>query len=143
MGKLIKIIIAVVVLAMIGAGAFFYFMPKEEKAEEEEEKSLSAEEIAELSIDTDIITTNLASSGNFGIVQFNILLSDKETKEEAEKRTAEVRAAIIATVASFTKEDLTGESGISMIEEELITRLANVFKKGKVERVLVTEFKMQ
>lgn len=142
MGKLIKIIIAVVVLAMIGAGAFFYFMPKEEKAEEEE-KSLSAEEIAELSIDTDIITTNLASSGNFGIVQFNILLSDKETKEEAEKRTAEVRAAIIATVASFTKEDLTGESGISMIEEELITRLANVFKKGKVERVLVTEFKMQ
>lgn len=142
MGKLIKIIIAVVVLAMIGAGAFFYFMPKEEKAEEEE-KSLSAEEIAELSIDTDIITTNLASSGNFGIVQFNILLSDKETKEEAEKRTAEVRAAIIATVASFTKEDLTGESGISMIEEELVTRLANVFKKGKVERVLVTEFKMQ
>ena len=142
MGKLIKIIIAVVVLAMIGAGAFFYFMPKEEKAEEEE-KSLSAEEIAELSIDTDIITTNLASSGNFGIVQFNILLSDKDTKEEAEKRTAEVRAAIIATVASFTKEDLTGESGISMIEEELVTRLANVFKKGKVERVLVTEFKMQ
>ena len=141
MGKLIKIIIAVIVLAMIGAGAFFYFMPKEEKAEEE--KSLSAEEIAELSIDTDIITTNLASSGNFGIVQFNILLSDKETKEEAEKRTAEVRAAIIATVASFTKEDLTGESGISMIEEELVTSLANVFKKGKVERVLVTEFKMQ
>ncbi|MEK6268259.1 MAG: flagellar basal body-associated FliL family protein [Planococcus sp. (in: firmicutes)] len=141
MGKIIKIIVAFVVVAAIGAGAYLYFMPKEEKAEEH--KSLSAEEVEELSIDTDIITTNLASSGNFGIVQFNILLSDKETKEEAEKRTAEVRAAVIATVASFTKEELLGESGITMIEEELTGRLTEVMEKGKVERVLVTEFKMQ
>ncbi|ANU24600.1 hypothetical protein GPDM_12292 [Planococcus donghaensis MPA1U2] len=141
MGKIIKIIVAFVVVAAIGAGAYLYFMPKEEKAEEH--KSLSAEEIAEMSIDTDIITTNLASAGNFGVVQFNILLSDKDTKEEAEKRTAEVRAAVISTVASFTKEELIGESGISMIEEELVTRLAEVFEKGTVERVLVTEFKLQ
>ncbi|MCH4827620.1 flagellar basal body-associated FliL family protein [Planococcus halocryophilus] len=141
MGKIIKIIVAFVVVAAIGAGAYLYFMPKEEKAEEH--KSLSAEEVEELSIDTDIITTNLASSGNFGIVQFNILLSDKDTKEEAEKRTAEVRAAVIATVASFTKEELLGESGITMIEEELTGRLTEVMEKGKVERVLVTEFKMQ
>lgn len=142
MGKIVKIIVAVVVLAAICGGAyFFFFMPKDEKAEEH--KSHSAEEIAEMSIDTDVITTNLASAGNFGIVQFNILLSDKETKEEAEKRTAEVRAAVISTVASFTKEDLIGESGIKLIEEELILRLKDVFEKGTVERVLVTEFKLQ
>jgi len=141
MGKIIKIIVAIVVVAAIGVGAYLYFVPKEDKAEEH--KSPSAEEIAEMSIDTDVITTNLASTGNFGIVQFNILLSDKETKEEAEKRTAEVRAAVISTVASFTKDELVGESGIKMIEEELIGRLAEVFEKGTVERVLVTEFKMQ
>ncbi|ANU14809.1 Flagellar biosynthesis protein FliL [Planococcus halocryophilus Or1] len=141
MGKTIKIIVAFIVLVAIGGGAYFYFVPKDDKAEEH--KSHSAEEIAEMSIDTDVITTNLASAGNFGIVQFNILLSDKETKEEAEKRTAEVRAAVISTVASFTKDELVGESGIKMIEEELIGRLAEVFEKGTVERVLVTEFKMQ
>ncbi|ANU26736.1 flagellar basal body-associated FliL family protein [Planococcus versutus] len=141
MGKLKKIIGVVIIAIVIGGGAAFYFLQKDVKAEEE--TSLSAEEVAELSIDTDIITTNLASSGNFGIVQFNILLSDKDTKEEAEKRTAEVRAAIIATVASFTKEELIGESGITMIEEELVTRLTEVFEKGTVERVLVTEFKLQ
>ncbi|MEK6268690.1 MAG: flagellar basal body-associated FliL family protein [Planococcus sp. (in: firmicutes)] len=141
MGKIIKIIVAIVVVAAIGVGAYLYFVPKDDKAEEH--KSPSAEEIAEMSIDTDVITTNLASTGNFGIVQFNILLSDKETKEEAEKRTAEVRAAVISTVASFTKDELVGESGIKMIEEELIGRLAEVFEKGTVERVLVTEFKMQ
>ncbi|MGE6413336.1 flagellar basal body-associated FliL family protein [Planococcus kocurii] len=141
MGKLKKIIGVVIIAIVIGGGAAFYFLQKDVKAEEE--TSLSAEELAELSIDTDIITTNLASSGNFGIVQFNILLSDKDTKEEAEKRTAEVRAAIIATVASFTKEELIGESGITMIEEELVKRLTEVFEKGTVERVLVTEFKLQ
>lgn len=141
MGKLKKIIGIIIVAVVIGGGAVFYFAQKDVEAEEE--KSLSAEEVAELSIDTDIITTNLASSGNFGIVQFNILLSDKETKEEAEKRTAEVRAAIISTVASFTKDELIGESGITMIEEELIMRLTEVFEKGAVERVLVTEFKLQ
>ncbi|ANU09187.1 flagellar basal body-associated protein FliL [Planococcus antarcticus DSM 14505] len=141
MGKLKKIIGVVIVAAVIGGGAAFYFMQKDVEAKED--KSLSAEEVAELSVDTDIITTNLASPGNFGIVQFNILLSDKDTKEEAEKRTAEVRAAVIATVASFTKDELVGESGITLIEEELAARLSEVFEKGKVNRVLVTEFKMQ
>lgn len=141
MGKLKKIMGVLIIAIVIGGGAAFYFLQKDAGAEEE--TSLSAEEIAELSIDTDIITTNLASSGNFGVVQFNILLSDKDTKKEAEKRTAEVRAAIIATVASFTKEELIGESGITMIEEELVKRLTEVFEKGTVERVLVTEFKLQ
>lgn len=141
MGKLKKIIGVVIIAVVIGVGAAFYFVQKDVEAEEE--KPLSAEELAEMSIDTDVITTNLASPGNFGIVQFNILLSNTETKEEAEKRTAEVRAAVIATVASFTKDELIGESGITLIEEELASRLSEVFEKGKVDRVLVTEFKMQ
>ncbi|MGH2319173.1 flagellar basal body-associated FliL family protein [Planococcus sp. SE5232] len=141
MGKLEKIISVIIIATVIGGGAAFYVGQKD--AEAEEEKPLSAEEIAEMSIDTDIITTNLASPGNFGIVQFNILLSDKDTKEEAEKRTAEVRAAVIATVASFKKEELVGESGIITLEEELAARLAEVFEKGTVKRVLVTEFKVQ
>ncbi|MDQ0430658.1 flagellar FliL protein [Planomicrobium stackebrandtii] len=141
MGKLKKIIGVVIIAVVMGVGAAFYFVQKDVEAEEE--KPLTAEELAEMSIDTDVITTNLASPGNFGIVQFNILLSNTETKEEAEKRTAEVRAAVIATVASFTKDELIGESGITLIEEELAARLSEVFEKGKVDRVLVTEFKMQ
>ena len=141
LGKLEKIISVVIIATVIGGGAAFYVGQKDAVAEEEE--PLSAEEVAEMSIDTDIITTNLASPGNFGIVQFNILFSDIETKEEAEKRTAEVRAAVIATVAGFKKDELVGESGITMLEEELAARLAEVFEKGTADRVLVTEFKVQ
>lgn len=142
MGKMMKILlISLLVLGATGAGAFF-FLGKNAEGSEDKEKQPSAEELAAMSIDTDVITTNLASP-NFGIVQFNILLDSEKTKEEAEKRTPEVRAAIIATVAGFTKDELVGQEGISALEEQLKGKLAEIMQTGKVERVLVTEFKVQ
>ena len=141
MGKMMKILIgAVLVLVATGAGAFFFLGQKAEGSEEKEQPT--AEELVAMSIDTDVITTNLASP-NFGIVQFNILLDSEKTKEEAEKRTPEVRAAIISTVASFTKEELVGPKGITTLEEQLKGKLAEIIQTGNVERVLVTEFKVQ
>jgi flagellar FliL protein len=141
MGKLKGLLVIILVVAVLGAGAMYYL--KKVEAGPETEKAITAEEIAELSIDTDVITTNLASASNFAIVQFNILLSNSEAKEETEKRTAEVRAAIISTIAGLTKEQLIGGDGITILEKELSTKLDNIVETGKVERVLVTEFKIQ
>ncbi|MGI2328511.1 flagellar basal body-associated FliL family protein [Planococcus sp. YIM B11945] len=135
-------LIVIIAVAVIGAAAWFFLL-KDKEAGAEEEKALTAEEVAALSIDTDVITTNLASEGHFGIVQFNILLSDEDAKHEAEKRTAEVRAAIISTVAGFTKEQLIGKDGIETLEKELFNKLSKIVEHGEVERVLVTEFKVQ
>ncbi|WP_422121907.1 flagellar basal body-associated FliL family protein [Planococcus sp. X10-3] len=142
MGKLKILIILVLVVASAGAGAFFFLGKDAEGSSDKEEKQPSAEELAAMSIDTDIITTNLASP-NFGIVQFNILLDSEKAKEEAEKRTPEVRAAVISTVAGFTKEELVGADGIATLEAQLKEKLADIMQTGKVERVLVTEFKVQ
>ncbi|WP_282020721.1 flagellar basal body-associated FliL family protein [Planomicrobium okeanokoites] len=142
MGKMMKVLlVSLLVLGAAGAGAFF-FLGKDAEGSSEKEKHPSAEELAAMSIDTDIITTNLASP-NFGIVQFNILLDSEKAKEEAEKRTPEVRAAIISTVAGFTKEELVGQEGIAELEEQLKGKLADIIQTGKVDRVLVTEFKVQ
>lgn len=141
MGKLKLLLIVMLVVGALGGGAFFFFGQEAEGSEGDQE--LSAEELAELSIDTDVITTNLASANNFAIVQFNVLLSNEEAKEEMEKRKAELRAAIISTVAGFTKEELIGTEGIAMLEQELCAKLAEILEKGEVNRVLVTEFKLQ
>jgi flagellar FliL protein len=141
MSKLNTILIATIVLVVLGGGALYYFQSKD--AEAETEKKLSAEELAELSVDTDIITTNLASADNYAVVQFNILLDSKKAKEDTEKRTAEVRAAVISTVAGFTKDELIGKEGISTLEQQLAAKLGEIIAEGKVERVLVTEFKLQ
>lgn len=142
MGKLKVLVVLILVVAVIGGGAMFY-LKKDLIFGPETEKAITAEELAELSIDTDIITTNLASASNFAIVQFNILLSSEEAKEETEKRTAEVRAAIISTIAGLTKDQLVGGEGITTLEKELSSKLSKIVETGKVERVLVTEFKVQ
>lgn len=138
-GKMFLLIL--IILAIGGAGAMF-FLQKDE-VEAGAEKKVSAEELAELSIDTDIITTNLASAEHFGVVQFNILMSDKKAKEEMATRTPEVRAAIISTVAGFTKDELVGTEGITSLEAALSLKLDEILEAGQVKRVLVTELKVQ
>jgi len=139
MGKL-NIFLSIVLVVVIGTGAFL-FLGKDAFGFGNENE-LSVEDIAELSIDTDVITTNLASN-NFGVVQFNILLDTKTAKEELEQRKPEVRAAIISIVAGFKKDQLTGRAGITNLEEELYEKLNKIVETGQVERVLVTEFKVQ
>ncbi|WP_172371433.1 flagellar basal body-associated FliL family protein [Sporosarcina jiandibaonis] len=140
MKKFLIILFSTIILASIGAGAVHFYDIGVLGSKSEKVKTV--EDLTKLSIDTDIITTNLASS-NFAVVQFNLLLSNDAAKEEMEKRTPEVRAAIISTVASFTKDQLTGEKGIVSLEQELLAKLNNTFDAGKVDRVLVTEFKLQ
>lgn len=139
MGKLKTFLVIVLSIAIIGTGATF-LLGKEVLGFGNDRPS--AEDIAELSVDTDIITTNLASN-NFGVVQFNILLDNKDAKEELDKRKPEVRAAIISTLAGFTKDQLVGRQGIINLEEELLSKLQTMVETGMVERVLVTEFKVQ
>lgn len=143
MGKLKVLLIIIIAAAVVGAGAIYFLKIDVLGLATESDKGTSAQELAELSIDTDIITTNLASSGNFAIVQFNILLDSKEAKEEATKRTPEVRAAIISIIAGITRDQLIGADGIVTLEQELSARLGKIVETGKVERVLVTEFKVQ
>lgn len=143
MGKLKVFFIILIVAAAIAAAGIFFFEKSAFGSKGETKKKISAEELAELSLDTDVITTNLASPGNFGIVQFNILLSSKKSKLEAEKRTPEIRAAIISTIAGFTKDELIGTEGITKLEEEMSLKLGGIIETGRVKRVLVTELKVQ
>lgn len=139
MGKLKIILLFILIVAVIGVGEAFF---GKDVFGFGSEKGPSAEEIAERSLDTDVITTNLASN-HFGVVQFNILLDSKEVKEELEKRKPEVRAAIISTLAGFTKDQLTGKEGLTNLEKEIDSKVKLIVETGRVDRVLVTEFKVQ
>ena len=141
MGKMKFLVYALIAVAIVGGSGMFLL--KEEIVGSASEKPSSAEELVELSVDTDVITTNLASENHFAVVQFNILLDNKKAKEETDKRKAEVRAAIISTIAGFTKEELIGKDGIANLEQQLASKVDSFVETGKVERVLVTEFKVQ
>lgn len=142
MGKaktVILTIIAVLVIEVIAVYSFDINLFGKDSSK----KATSAAELVELSMDTESITTNLASPNNYAVVQFNILLDSKEAKQELELRTPEVKEAIISSVASFTKDELLGEEGIQKLIAELNSRLSNVIDSGEIERILVTEYKLQ
>ncbi|WP_253183191.1 flagellar basal body-associated FliL family protein [Planococcus maritimus] len=136
-----KVVMVLVIAALLGAGGAFYFLQMDKEVDAD--APLSADEMVELSIDTEEITTNLATPASYAVVQFNILLGDKKVKEEMEKRHAEVRAAAIATVAGMEKEQLVGTEGITLLQDEMVAQLESLVGEGKVERVLVTQFKVQ
>jgi flagellar protein FliL len=140
MGKIKTFFLILISVAFIGAVATF--IQEKDAFGFSRDIGPSADDIAKLSVDTDVITTNLASN-NFAIVQFNILLNSKDAKEELVKRSPEIRAAIISTVAGFTKEQLVGKEGIANLEKELFVKVKPIVENGRVERVLVTEFKVQ
>ncbi|KYG57875.1 flagellar basal body-associated protein FliL [Planococcus maritimus] len=136
-----KVVMVLVIAALLGAGGAFYFLQMDKEVDAD--APLTADEMVELSIDTEEITTNLATPASYAVVQFNILLGDKKVKEEMEKRHAEVRAAAIATVAGMEKEQLVGTEGITLLQDEMVAQLESLVGEGKVERVLVTQFKVQ
>lgn len=141
MGKLKIILITVV--AMVGIAALAIYFLDIDLLGKDSPKEISAEELVEYSLDTEVITTNLASANHFAVVQFNILLDSIEAKEELALRIPEVRAAIISSVASFTKDELVGEEGIQKLVTELEKRLTDTVDSGEIDRILVTEFKLQ
>jgi flagellar FliL protein len=107
-----------------------------------EEKRLSADEMLALSVTTDVITTNLYSK-DYIVIQFSILLDNKEAKQEFEKRLVQARAIIISVLSSQTAEDLRGTEGIDRLNAILMNRFNDILQTGKVEEVITIDLKIQ
>lgn len=107
-----------------------------------DETQLSADEFVAQSVQTEEITTNLKNKG-FIIVQFNVLLESKKTKEEFEKRNLQAKKLIIATLAELTLEELQGNEGIEKLEELLKKEFNEILQTGEVISVHTIDRKIQ
>lgn len=107
-----------------------------------EYQTISADELVELSVETDEITTNLLTD-NFIVTQFSVTLDSKKTKEEFEKRLKQARSTIISVLASMTPDDLKGEEGVNHLEAVLMQRFNDFLQEGKVIKVATIDRKIQ
>jgi flagellar protein FliL len=139
------LIIFLTALGIVGAGAaaaVFFLDIDLKKVVAQEEKEPTAEELAARSLTMEPLTTNL-SSDHFAIVQLNLLADHEKSYKELEVRNPELKAIVISTLAGLTKEDLKGSEGLKTFEETIKNEVNQVLHDGKVERVLVTDFKIQ
>lgn len=143
------ILIALIAINLIAMGAFFLwqspfslFSSKDTEAEPITAQDLSAEEVQELSINTESLITNLYND-QFVVIEFSILVSDVKAKEELQKRMSEIKAISIKTLADKTPSDLRGRDGLATLESELMEQFNEILYQGEVIRVLTIDRKIQ
>lgn len=139
------LIILLTALGIVGIGAvaavvFLDINLKEVIAQEEKEPT--AEELAARSYSMEPLTTNL-SSEHYAVVQLNLLADSEEGYKELEVRTPELKSIVISTLAGLSRDDLKGSEGLAKFAETIQAEANKVLHDGQVERVLITDFKIQ
>ncbi|MDP4551453.1 flagellar basal body-associated FliL family protein [Guptibacillus hwajinpoensis] len=143
MKRILMILLAA--LGIVGAGAvaaviFLDINLKEVIAQEEKEPT--AEELAARSFSMEPLTTNLTSE-NYAVVQLNLLADSEKSYKELEVRTPELKAIVISTLAGLSRDDLKGSEGLTNFAKTIQAEANKVLHDGQVERVLITDFKIQ
>ncbi|WP_053216141.1 flagellar basal body-associated FliL family protein [Guptibacillus hwajinpoensis] len=143
MKRILMILLAA--LGIVGAGAvaaviFLDINLKEVIAQEEKEPT--AEELAARSFSMEPLTTNLTSE-NYAVVQLNLLADSEKSYKELEVRTPELKAIVISTLAGLSRDDLKGSEGLTNFAKTIQAEANKILHDGQVERVLITDFKIQ
>ncbi|MFP7477634.1 flagellar basal body-associated protein FliL [Terribacillus saccharophilus] len=126
--KVIIIILSVVII--LGAGGFaawnFFTSPTSEA------KEPTATELAENSVSTDEITTDL-EDGSIVRIQFQLITDGEKAKEEVTARQFQLKNIVIKEMTEMNKEDF--QAGLADLEENLKNKLNEEMQEGKIEDV--------
>ncbi|WP_139488980.1 flagellar basal body-associated FliL family protein [Brevibacillus dissolubilis] len=136
-------LIIIIAISLLGVVAFFLWNYMDQSSAghevEKEVPVLTAEEMAEYTVDTGEITTNLMSN-SYIIVRYSITADNADTKEELTKRLPQVNQIIIKTLAGLTSEDIKGTEGINKLEAKIMNEISAILEDGKIVQVITTKF---
>ncbi|MGO4887773.1 flagellar basal body-associated protein FliL [Anaerobacillus sp. MEB173] len=139
--KLVKIMLIILIaLTLIGVTALVvinYF-----SSTSDEPKELTIEEVIELSVDTQEITTNLLSN-DYIRIKFKIQTDNKKAKVELEKRDFQVNNIIIRELSGMESTDFEGPEGLQQLEDNLKVMINEILQNGKVVQVYTTSIIVQ
>jgi flagellar FliL protein len=125
-------LLAISILGGAGYFAFKHFSTKTEAAEP------TAEDLEELTVETEEITTNLADQAYIKI-KFKIETDNTDAKEELEKRLFQVNNLIIYEISNMKTSDLSGQKGLIHLEDVLKDKISKLMQEGKIVRVYITQ----
>lgn len=136
-----RIVITVLATLLVLVGGYFgYGFYKDYQVNAQAEKKV--EEIGLKRLTTDTVTTNLASD-EFAVVQFAVEMESVEGREHLDHYLPEIRAAIITTMTSMNREQVSGPTGLTLLQDTMKESVQAIVPDYPVSRVMVTEFKVQ
>ncbi|MDJ0667206.1 MAG: flagellar basal body-associated FliL family protein [Desulfobacterales bacterium] len=150
---LVIVIIAVAVLLIGGVGGGFYMIwnkladldariQSEEVADEEDEEQAAAMG-ALFPLDTFIVNLADEKSKRYLKVTMQIELKEGEPLELLEKRLVQVRDIILMILPTKRFQEIRSADGKTLLRQEIMSRLNDLFKKEAVHNIYFTEFVVQ
>ena len=112
----------------------------ESTAEEEEHKK--EEELVGQLVPLETFLVNLAGSKNGRLMKVTMSLEvdSADVQAEIEKRKPQIRDNILILLSSKTFEQVSSKDGKDFLRDEVRDSINSYLKKGRVKRVLFTEF---
>jgi flagellar FliL protein len=92
----------------------------------------------DLTVSTGEITTNIQDN-HFIKVDFNIQVSNKQARDELQKRSFQMKNAVIYVVSDLTAGKIQHQQGIANLEYQIKNRINGFLQSGTVTHVYTTE----
>lgn len=141
------VIINTVFLLSVGAG-LYYFVGKVQEATQQEnvvdkDKDLitpSAKEAKIVAIEPFYV--NLSGSEGYKLlkVTMSMEVENAEVQDEISKRQAQVQDIVLVLLSSKTYGEISGENAKRKLKEEIMDTVNSFLTKGKIKKILFTEF---
>lgn len=144
-------IIGVAVLMVIGGGAFGYkvFSKKGGDGGGHPEKGAIAGEGEKgapghmIPLESFVVNLLDASEIKYLKVTINLEVDSEKGSAEVQERMPQIRDALLMLLTSKTSDDVKDIGGKLKLQDEMVSRVNNYLREGKVKAVYFTEFVMQ
>lgn len=132
-------IIFILMIVMIIGTVIAYFALSGYAQSRTDARNPSIDEINnDLTVSTGEITTNIQGD-HFIKVDFNIQVSNKQARDELQKRSFQMKNAVIYVVSDLTANSIQNQQGIAGLENQIKTRINEFLQSGTVTHVYTTE----
>lgn len=134
--RLVNIMLIILVgMTLIGVLALVLYTQFFQAADPDAEPTI--DEVIELSIETEEITTNLLSNHVIR-TQFVIQTDNRHARNELEKRNFQVENIIIRELSDMRESDFQGSEGIRNLEEQIRYEINQIMQEGHVVQVYMS-----
>ncbi|MCB9071984.1 MAG: flagellar basal body-associated FliL family protein [Bdellovibrionaceae bacterium] len=145
-------------LALLGVGAGLYMYAKATKqaikqeteiaedgaAEDKDKKTEESKDEAKIvALESFIINLNGSEGYKFMKITMSLDVDSKETEQEILARQAQVRDTIVVLLTSKSYSEVAGENGQEKLKEELVDTINSFLVKGKIKKILFTDYLFQ
>ncbi|QKS71430.1 flagellar basal body-associated protein FliL [Paenalkalicoccus suaedae] len=136
--RLVTIMLIILVALTLIGGLTLFLYTQFFQAPEDPNAAPTIEEVIERSVETEEITTNLASNqiirGKFVIEADSV-----DARNELELRAFQIENIIISKLADLTAQDFQGSEGITALEASIANEINLIMQEGQVTRVYMQQ----